>query len=234
MATRGSVRLCVCFPIAPLLSAFLPSSAPDIPPLPAPPSPLHLPPPSTIDSFDCGRWWQSVVCHEIIVSSLALGWALHSPPLLIYLLMWCVTCSTLKRESRGGLNNCRAVPHRLARVVSGWGWWGGGALRGQSAALRIHMWNQWNGRLISRGMRAGSTYTCSLGYSSKSMAWFYFCIDWKDCAALTVWGTRHQILHFFVSLGDVLFGSLVLFTIATDWNQPAEFNISFTDEQTLS
>lgn len=234
MATRGSVRLCVCFPIAPLLSAFLPSSAPDIPPLPAPPSPLHLPPPSTIDSFDCGRWWQSVVCHEIIVSSLALGWALHSPPLLIYLLMWCVTCSTLKRESRGGLNNCRAVPHRLARVVSGWGWWGGGALRGQSAALRIHMWNQWNGRLISRGMRAGSTYTCSLGYSSKSMAWFYFCIDWKDSAALTVWGTRHQILHFFASLGDVLFGSLVLFTIATDWNQPAEFNISFTDEQTLS
>lgn len=206
---------------------------------PPPPRSTLTPPPPSSEHYWFLRLWQVMAeCCLPWDNCLIIGAGMSAPlpPLLIYLLMWCVTCSTLKRESRGGLNNCRAVPHRLARVVSGWGWWGGGALRGQSAALRIHMWNQWNGRLISRGMRAGSTYTCSLGYSSKSMAWFYFCIDWKDCAALTVWGTRHQILLLFcVSGWCVIWLTGALYYC--DWlktNQQSLIYHRFTDEQTLS
>lgn len=37
-------------------------------------------------------------------------------------------------------------------------------------------------------MAPGSTLSqCLLGYSSnKSVEWFYYCIDWKNCAALTM------------------------------------------------
>lgn len=73
-------------------SCFFPLSLPSTSPLSSSihsltwPPPFSTSPPSPIDFFDCGRWWQSVVCHEIIVLSLALGCELHSP-LLIYLLM---------------------------------------------------------------------------------------------------------------------------------------------------
>lgn len=89
----------------------------------------------------------------------------------------------------------------------GWGGRaGGGVLQGQNVTFRIHMWNQWNGRPICRGMGAGSTPSpCLLGYSSnKSMEWFYYCIDWRNCAASTKRGTKHRTSHFFVSLGNVI------------------------------
>lgn len=57
---------------------------------------------SPIDSFDCGRWRQPVVCHEIIVSSLPPWWVLH-PQLLIYLLTARVTCAAI--ESQPGYTN---------------------------------------------------------------------------------------------------------------------------------
>lgn len=61
----------------------------------------------------------------------------------------------------------------------------GAVLSGENAAFRIHMWNQWNGRTIYKGMGMGPS-SCSLGYSSnKSMEWFYCSIDLKDCAAST-------------------------------------------------
>lgn len=41
---------------------------------------------------------------------------------------------------------------------------GGAVLRGQNAMFGIHLWNQWNGRAIYRGMAAG-LFSCSLGYS---------------------------------------------------------------------
>ena len=175
MATRGSVRLCVCFPVALLLSAFLPSSAPDIPP---PHSTLTPPPPSSEPDCFLRLWQVMAVCCLPWDNCLIIGAGMSAPLPPAYLFIN-VMCHLLRAEEGepGRLNNCRAVPHRLARVVAGWGWWGGGALRGQNAALRIHMWNQWNGRLISRGMGLGSTSSCSLGYSSKSMAWFYYCID---------------------------------------------------------
>lgn len=210
-----------------------------LPPTSPPPRSTLTPPPPSSEHYWFLRLWQVMAeCCLPWDNCLIIGAGMSAPlPPPAYLFIN-VMCHLLHAEEAepGGLNNCRAVPHRLARVVSGWGWWGGGALRGQSAALRIHMWNQWNGRLISRGMRAGSTYTCSLGYSSKSMAWFYFCIDWKDCAALTVWGTRHQILLLFcVSGWCVIWLTGALYYC--DWlktNQQSLIYHRFTDEQTLS
>lgn len=118
-----SVPLPVLFPLVFFfLSVFLllnlcPPPSHRLPPPPhslPPPSPFSISPPTPIDFFDFGRWlWESVICNEIIVPSLALWWVLHSLPLLIYLLMRCVTWSTLKRGSCARLNKCRAIPYWL-------------------------------------------------------------------------------------------------------------------------
>lgn len=76
------------------------------------------------------------------------------------------------------------------------------------------MFDQWNGRPICRGMALGSTLSQRLlGYSSnKSMEWFYYCIDWRNCAASTVF-VCVCVSHFSVSLGDVLFCPVVLIAV---------------------
>ncbi len=170
-------------------------------PLPlTPPSLFHLP----HKPYWFLRLWQVMAeCCLPWDNCLIIG-AVMSAPLPPAYLFINVMCHLLHAQEGqpGRLNNCRAVPHRLVGLR-------GGELRGQNEAFRIHMWNQWNGRPIYRGIGAGSKPSCSLGYSSnKSMEWFYYCIDWKNCAV----STKPSITLFCVS-SNVFCRPVVLLTI---------------------
>lgn len=119
--------------------------------------------------------------------------------------MWCVTCSTLKREKPGRLNNCEAVPHRLA------GWGGREERFGVKmqhteyicGISRMEDWFQGNGDGIHPLMPG-----CS---SNKSIPCFYYSIDCKSCSDEVKNKTPN--ITFFVSRRDVLYCPLVLIAV---------------------
>lgn len=177
------VRLGSCVTVGFLLSTYLQPYFYSLclpPPHPLKKPGFSFPPPSTIDSFDYGRWWQAFVCHEIIVSSLALWWVLHSrqPPPPAYLFIN-VMCHLLHTPEPGRLNNCRAIPHRSVRVGVGQVW-------GREQCFQVKMLH--------------SEYICGISgmeeLSSKEWEWgpplahlvILVMKAWNGFIALLIWG----------------------------------------------